>query len=111
MHSLRGIFWNSEGFRDPGKHLFVQEAIRERKLDFFALSETGRSNFATPFLTHLAAGQDYSWFCLPPSGRSGGMLIGVNTLTLQVKNVYVGDFCIKLYVKSKCDGLERKSVV
>ena len=106
MHSLRGIFWNSEGFRDPGKHLFVQEAIRERKLDFFALSETGRSNFATPFLTHLAAGQDFSWFCLPPRGRSGGMLIGVNTATLQVKNVDVGDFCVKLYVKSKCDGFE-----
>ena len=49
MHNLRGVFWNSEGFRDPGKHLFVQESIRERKLDFIALSETGRSNFATLF--------------------------------------------------------------
>jgi hypothetical protein len=28
---------NSEGFRDPGKHLFVQEAIREHCLDFIAL--------------------------------------------------------------------------
>ena len=55
MHNLRGMFWNSEGFRDPGKHLFVQESIRERKLDFLALSETGRSYFATPFLSHLAS--------------------------------------------------------
>ena len=54
MHNLRGLFWNSEGFRDPGKHLFVNESIRERKLDFIALSETGRSNFATPFLNHLS---------------------------------------------------------
>ena len=77
MHNLTGLFWNSEGFRNPGKHLFMQESIRERKLDFLALSETGRSNFATPFLNHLAAGQDFSWFCLPPRGRSGGMLLGV----------------------------------
>ena len=34
------------------------------------------------------------------------MLIGVNTATLQVKNVDVGDFCVNLYVKSKCDGFE-----
>ena len=56
MSNLKGLFWNSEGFRDPGKHLFVKEIIRERKLDFIALSETGRSNFSTPFLTHLAVG-------------------------------------------------------
>ena len=106
MHNLRGIFWNSEGFCDRGKHLFVQESIRDFFLDFFALSETGRSNFVTPFLSHLAAGQDFSWFCLPPRGRSGGMLVGVNAATLQVRNVDVGDFCVKLYIKSKSDGFE-----
>ena len=106
MHNLRGLFWNSEGFRDPGKHFFVKESIRERKFDFIALSETGRSNFATPFLNHLAAGQDFSWFCLPPRGRSGGMLLGVNTSTLQVTNVEVGDFCVKLFLKSKGDDFQ-----
>ena len=34
------------------------------------------------------------------------MLIGVNTTTIQVSNVDVGDFCVKLYVKSRCDGFE-----
>ena len=106
MHSLRGLFWNSEGFLDPGKHHFINESIRERKLDFLALSETGRSNFATPFLSHLAAGQDFSWFCLPPRGRSGGMLLGVNVGTLLVTNVEVGDFCVKLFLKSKRDGFQ-----
>ena len=66
MSGVKALFWNSEGFRDFAKHLFVQESIRERRLDFIALSETGRSNFFTPFLAHLAAGQDFSWFCLPP---------------------------------------------
>ena len=106
MSVLRGLFWNSEGFHDSGKHQFVKENIRERRLDFLALSETGRSNFSTPFLTNLAVGLDFSWFCLPPQGRSGGMLIGINMATLLVKNVDVGDFCVKLYVKSKSDGFE-----
>ena len=106
MCSLRGFFWNSEGFRDPGKHLLVKEVIREKRLDFLALSETGRSNFSTPFLNNLAVGFDFSWFCLPPQGRSGGMLIGINMATIQVTNVEVGDFCVKLYVKSRFDGFE-----
>ena len=34
------------------------------------------------------------------------MLIGINSTTLHVKNVDVGDFCVKLYIKSKSDGFE-----
>ena len=106
MQGLRGFFWNSEGFRNPAKHLLVKETIRERRLDFVALSETGRANFAAPFLKNLSAGYDFMWFCMPPHGRSGGMLIGLNAATLQVKNVDVGDYCVKFYVKSKSDSFE-----
>jgi hypothetical protein len=49
MINLKGLTWNSEGFQDPGKHLFVKESIREYDLDFIALLETGRSNFIVPF--------------------------------------------------------------
>jgi exonuclease III len=106
MTNLRGITWNSEGFKDPGKHLFVKEAIREYDLDFIALLETGRSNFAIPFLTDLAAGKDFAWFCLPPQGRSGGILVGINLATLVVNRVESGDFCVKLSISSKFDGFE-----
>jgi len=106
MQGLKGITWNSEGFRDLAKHLFVKEAIREHRLDFIALLETGRSNFAVPFLKQLAAGLDFSWFCLPPHGRSGGILVGINTATLHVSKVYMGDFCVKLHLKCKRDGFE-----
>ena len=34
------------------------------------------------------------------------MLISINMATIQVNNVDVGDFCVKLYVKSKFDGFE-----
>jgi exonuclease III len=106
MEGLRGLTWNSEGFRDPGKHLFVKEAIRDYRLDFIALLETGRSNFTLPFLANLVVGQTFAWFCLPPHGRSGGILVGVNTQTMLVKKVDNGDFCVKLHIKSKLDGFE-----
>ena len=36
--------------------------------------------------------------------RSGGMLLGLNVGTLVVTDGEVGDFCVKLYLKSRCDG-------
>jgi hypothetical protein len=105
MAGLRGMSWNSEGFRDQGKHLFLKEYIRDHHLDFIALLETRRSNFAVPFLHDLASGKDFAWF-LSPHGRSGGILVSINTSTLLVKNVDNGEFCVKLSIKSKLDGFE-----
>jgi hypothetical protein len=70
------------------------------------LLETGRSNFSKSFLSSLAGDADFAWFCLPPCGRSGGILVGINTSTLLVKNVDNGDFCVKLHLRSKQDGFE-----
>jgi hypothetical protein len=71
MQNIKGKIGIWGGFGDIAKHLFVKEAIREHKLDFIALLDTGRSNFTIPFLNQLAAGYNFSWFCLPPHGRSG----------------------------------------
>jgi hypothetical protein len=98
--------WNSEGFKDPRKHLFVKEAIREHRLDFIAFLETGSSNFSKSFLSSLVGTADFAWFCLSPCGRSVEILIGINTTTLMIKNVQNGDFCVKLYLHSKQDGFE-----
>jgi hypothetical protein len=65
------------------------------------VSETGRDNFVAPFLKHLAGGIDYSWFCLPPHGRSGGILVGVNNESLVDRNVVAADFCVKLHIMRK----------
>jgi exonuclease III len=103
---MKALIWNSEGFRDTNKHLFVTENIREQKLDIVALLETGRSNFSSSFLRHLSGGRDFRWFCLPPHGRSGGILVGFNEESFHVKNVDNGEFCIKFHLRSKLDGFE-----
>ena len=83
-----------------------KESIREYNLDFVALLETGRANFSVPFLRDLSCGRDFHWYCLPPHGRSGGILVGLNANTLKVNKVENGDFCVKLTIKSKSDGFE-----
>jgi hypothetical protein len=79
--------------------------VQEHKLDFVVLLETGRSNFSAPFFEHLSGGLDYMWYCLPPYGRSGGILVGAN-IVYHVQEVETGDFCVKLFVKLKVDGFE-----
>ena len=41
-----------------------------------------------------------------PHGRSGGILVGINSDTLQVKKVETGDYCVKLQLRNKNDGFE-----
>jgi hypothetical protein len=92
VQNIKGINWNPGGFGDTAKHLFDKEAIREHKLEFVALLDTGRSNFFIYFLNQLAAEYNFSWFYLPPHGRSGGILVGINSDTLEVIKVSSGDF-------------------
>ena len=68
---MKGIFWNSRGLKDLAKRRFLAEASIEHKLEFIALSETGRANFSLQFLNTLSRGIDFDWHCLPPRGRSG----------------------------------------
>ena len=103
---MRGCFWNCEGFGDTAKHWFIHESIRDLKLDFFAIQETGRDKFSAPFLRFLAVGLDFVWYCLPPQGRSGGILVGINAQTLSVKDVRHGKKCVKFDLTSKNDGFE-----
>ena len=65
---MKGIFWNSRGLKDLAKRRFLAEASIEHKLDFIALSETGRADFSPQFLNTLLGGIEFDWHCLPLGG-------------------------------------------
>jgi hypothetical protein len=44
--------------------------------------------------------------CLPPRGRSGGILAGINNASLIVTKVISGDYCVKFHLKIKKDNFE-----
>ena len=94
---MKGVIWNSNGFADTAKHFALQEAVKENKLAFAAVLETGRSNFSTPFLKQLSGGADYAWYSLPTHGRSGGILAGFDDRVISVQNIVGGDFCVKFF--------------
>ena len=101
---MKGRIWNSDGFGDTAKHFTVTETIREQNLSFVAILESGRSNFSVPFLKKLAGGKEYMWYCLPPRGRSGGILVGFNVSEFVIQDVVAGDFCVKIQIKNKLDA-------
>ena len=73
---MNGIFENSRGLGDWAKHLNIAHHVRDYKLDFLAISETGRRDFPSSILNRLSDGVDFTWHSCPPRGRSGGMLLG-----------------------------------
>jgi hypothetical protein len=86
------------------QHLHIAESIREHVLDFVAISETGKRNYSTSFLNRLSGGEDFVWVSRPPRGRSGGLLVGIRTATIEILDNSGGDFHIKLHIRNKSDN-------
>lgn len=86
------------------KHNFVSDIVKEQHLDFLAIMETDRSDFPASTLRHLCSGLDFMWHIMPPRGRSGGMILGVNATVFDIGSIIEGDFYCKFLVKNKEDG-------
>ena len=89
---MKGIYWNSRGILDLAKYRYILEAIREQNLDFVAVMETGKKDMSRANLNRLSGGADYIWHCLLPRGRSGGILLGINALNLELSLIVEGEF-------------------
>jgi hypothetical protein len=75
---MKGIFWNTNGLKDPQKLKHISDFTKEHNLNFIALSKTERSEFMPSFLKNLCAWRDFLWHTMAPKGQSGGMLLGVD---------------------------------
>jgi hypothetical protein len=98
---MRGIIWNSNGFKDPQKYHFILDNTRELNLAFIAILEMGRSNFSDSTLKNLCTGKNFLWHCKAPQGRSGGMLVGVDLDTFDIRVIDMGDYYVKFYLCNK----------
>ena len=50
---MNGIFENSRGLGNLAKHLNIVHHVRDYKLDFLAIFETGRRDFPSTLLERL----------------------------------------------------------
>src|ERR1041385_2882579 len=101
---MNGIFMNSRGLCDLTKHLNIAQYIRDHKLDFLAVSETGRRDFPVNVLDRLSGGMDFTWHSIPPRGRSDGILLGVLSDSMEVLAYTCGEVHIKFHVRNKADN-------
>ena len=63
---MKGIFWNSRGLSDLAKYIYISDAIKDHKLDFVAIMETGKQDLSRSNINRLSGGADFIWYCLPP---------------------------------------------
>jgi hypothetical protein len=97
---MKGIIWNSNGFRDPSKHHFVSDTTREHNLAFISILEMGRSNFNDTFLKNLCAGI-FLWHFKAPQGQSGGILLCIDLDVFDIGAIDEGDFYVKFHLCNK----------
>ena len=101
---MRGMFWNSRGLSDLAKHKHVIDCVHEHGLDFVAISEAGKCDFRPNVLEHLSGGFDYTLHSLPARGRSGGILLGIQTTTMDLLAFSTGEFHIKFHLRNRADN-------
>jgi hypothetical protein len=101
---MNDMFKNSRGLEDLAKHLHIAHCINDHNLDFVAISETCRRDFSQRLLDCLSGGVDFEWTSQPPRGRSGGILLGVRTDTMEVLARSGGDYHIKLHIRNRADN-------
>jgi hypothetical protein len=82
-----GLFWNSRGFSNLPKFWYICDAVKENNLDFICKQDMPRSN-----LSRLTGDIDFVWHCLPPRGRSEGILLGVRADIFDLTLIVGGEF-------------------
>jgi hypothetical protein len=100
---MKGIFWNSDGFKDPVKHKFVSDLTKEQNLSFITISETVCKSSTDPFLRNLCGGKNFLWHCKELEGRLGGILLGVDLDVFDIGAIEEGDFFVKFTLCNKSD--------
>ena len=101
---MNGMFMNSRGLGDLAKHLHIAQCIRDHNLDFVAISESWRRDFPASVLNRISGGLDFQWYSRPPRGKSGGILLGINSDSMEVLAIEDEDFHIKFHVQNKADN-------
>ena len=103
---MKGIFWNSRGLLDFAKYRYISETIRDHKLNFVAVMETGKQDMSRSKLNCLSGCADFIWHYLPPRGRSGRILLGINLTVLDLSLIVEGEislnfiFAVKMMISN-----------
>ena len=101
---MKILFCNIRGLGNVGRRNFLLELVNKHSFDCISLQETIKSSFGHRELERFAGQKDMSWFWLPCSGHSGGLLMGVDKELAIVTAEDVGNFYQYFNLTMKADG-------
>lgn len=103
---MKGLFWNIRGMGGVEKIGHLQDLIREHKFDFLGILETIKHDFSAEMLQKLSVGRGMVWKWMPATGRSGGILVGIDSEKLNIIGEVIGRYFIRL----KLSNVDNKKV-
>ena len=108
---LNGLIWNSRGPREKSKRDFIKATVVNSNLDFIGIQETIKQDFTQPFLASMGGEAAFNWTWTPARGRSGGILLGINSNTFNVLEKEMGEYFIRTLVHNKLEDFTWNLVV
>jgi mannosylglycoprotein endo-beta-mannosidase len=102
---MTGCFVNIRGVEHPDKQRFLRETIREEGVCFIGLCETIKSNYTPNWLKKIAGNRNFAWESVPPVGRSGGILLGVDTDYHEILETETGEHFIRMKLSDRMSRL------
>jgi hypothetical protein len=96
---MRAGIWNLRGFGAPRRKSQTRELLSREHLDFAGFQETLKAQFTTAGLLGIDPRGRFAWCEVPATGRSGGMLLGVNEDSFEVLGWTKGTFFIRVDVR------------
>jgi exonuclease III len=95
MMSIQSIFWNCRGVRKRGVASYVEDKMRDLKLDTICFQEIILHDFSEACLRKIDPNKEYLWDWIPAQGRSGGVLTGIKSERFDVGIRIQGDFILQ----------------
>jgi len=107
---MKGLIWNCRGIIKKGVSSFLRNLILEHKFHFIGLQETMQPRIEDRILRKIDPNQTYLWKWIPSSGRSGGLLSGINIDLYDVGAFYEEKYILQMDLwdkdkKAKCNFL------
>jgi hypothetical protein len=92
--------WNCRGIK-KGVSAFLSNLIVEHNFHFIGLQETLQPNIDDIIIRSIDVKQSYLWKWIPSSGKSGGILVGINLEFLEVGAFSEGEYMLQMIVWDK----------
>jgi hypothetical protein len=87
---MRGLIWNCRGVGKKGMAACLSDLI---------LQETLKKDFSPNLIRRIDPFGNFHWEWVPAVGRSGGILCGIRTNTLEVLGCIKGKYVLQMNIR------------